>query len=67
MKLRTRRRRLGLSQLDVARQMGRTQAFVSMLEAGQVQQVSYDDVLAMAKALNYSPDTVARALREAQL
>lgn len=53
--VRSRRRRLGLSQLAVARHIGCSQPYISQLEAGQIHRPSHDVVRDLAAALRCAP------------
>lgn len=51
MHLRDARRRKGITQAELAHQIGRTQAFIAFLESGRTRHPTYTDVVNIAAAL----------------
>lgn len=64
MTLRTARRRKGLTQAELARQIGRTQAFVAFLESGRTRNPTYTDVVKIAAALGCEAEELTFGKRQ---
>lgn len=50
------RRRLGLSQVQAAKRLGLSRAYLSLLELGKVPSPGYAVIVAVARALGVTPD-----------
>jgi len=62
--LKEKRQRAELTQWDVARRIGRRQAFISAIERGQLR-VSVVDFIAIAEAIGFDPRSAIRRVTAA--
>lgn len=66
--LKAAREKAGLTQTELARRIGRTPAYINLMEKGRTKQARYDDVIAIAAELGCAPDEIVprkRARRKA--